>query len=183
MYCEKDIKRVLITKEEISLRVAEMGKEISRDFKGKRLLVVCVLKGAWIFCADLLRHIDVDVDLDFICMSSYGAKTISSGNVKVLKDLINDCAGRDVLIIEDIIDSGVTLSNLKTLLLSRKSRSVEIATLLSKPARRKVEVDVKYVGFSVPDEFVVGYGMDYAEKYRNLDEICVLNPEVYKAQP
>lgn len=179
MYCEKDIKKVLITREEIALRVAEMGKQISQDFKGKKLLAVCVLKGAWIFCADLLRHVDAEVDLDFICLSSYGAGTVSSGNVKVLKDLINDCANRDVLIIEDIIDSGVTLSNLKKLLLSRKSRSVEIATLLSKPARRKVDVDVKYVGFSVPDEFVVGYGMDYAENYRNLADICVLNPEVY----
>lgn len=179
MYCEKDIKKVLISKEQIGKRVKELGKEISRDFQGKRLLVICVLKGAWVFSADLLRSVDLDVDLDFICLSSYGSGTVSSGNVKVKKDLTYDCSGRDVLIIEDIIDSGVTLCNLQKLLLSRNAASVEITTLLSKPARREVDVKVKYVGFEIPDEFVVGYGMDYAEKYRNLDEICVLNPSVY----
>lgn len=168
------VEKILISKEDIQQKVVELGKHITRDFKGKRLLAVCVLKGAWVFAADLLRHVDVEVDIDFICLSSYGGGTSSSGNVKVLKDLIHDCAGRDVLIIEDIIDSGITLFNLKKLLVSRKANSVAIATLLSKPSRRKVEVDVDYVGFTIPDEFVIGYGMDYAEKYRNLPDVCTI---------
>lgn len=180
MHCENLMKNIFISKEEIAQRVSEMGKQITEDFKGKSLLAVCVLKGAWIFTADLLRNIDLDVDVDFICMSSYGNGVTSSGNVKILKDLSRDCANRDVLIIEDIIDSGITLSNLRKLLLSRNAKSVTITTLLSKPSRRTLDVDVKYVGFSVPDKFVVGYGMDYAERFRELPDIYVLKEEAYK---
>jgi len=180
MYCDKVIDRVLISREEIELQVEKLGARITADFKGRKLLAVCVLKGAWIFAADLLKNVDLDVDVDFICMSSYNGGVTSSGSVKILKDLNHDCADRDILIIEDIIDSGVTLSNLKKLLISRRAASVTIATLLSKPSRRKVKVDVKYVGFEIPDEFVVGYGMDYAERLRNLPDVCVLKEEVYK---
>lgn len=174
------VEKVLITEEEIQHRIAEMGEQITRDFAGKRPLAVCVLKGAWMFTADLLRRIDLPVDIDFICVSSYGGGTCSTGNVKIVRDLMSDCAGRDVLIIEDIIDSGITLENLKQLLYSRRANSVSIATLLSKPSRREVDVDVAYIGFTIPDEFVIGYGMDYAEKYRNLPEVCTIKRSLVK---
>ncbi len=130
--------------------------------------------------ADLLRKAELDLDVDFICVSSYGNRTYSSGKVDVLKDLTMECRGRDVLLVEDIIDSGITLSHIKELLFFHGAKSVEIAALLSKPSRRKVSIDVKYLGFEIPDEFVVGYGMDYQERFRTLKDICILNEEVYK---
>lgn len=179
MHTSDKTERVLIERDRIKARIAEMGKEISKDFAQRRPLVVGILKGAWIFMADLLRETEIDVDVDFMSVSSYGGGTRSTGYVKLLKDLTCDCKGRDVLIVEDIIDSGVTLSKIREMLLSREAASVTIATLLSKPSRRKVDVDVKYVGFEIPDEFVVGYGMDYGEGLRTLADVCVLKREIY----
>lgn len=178
-YCN-DIKEVMFSAEQIKLRVEEMARQIANDYAGKRPLVIGVLKGAWIFVADLLRALELPSDVDFICASSYGSGTVTTGELTLLKDITMDCRKRDVLLVEDIIDSGVTLSCLKEMMLERKAKSVNIATLLSKPSRRRVDVDVKYVGFEIPDEFVVGYGMDYDERYRTLDYIGVLKEEVYK---
>lgn len=175
-----DIKQVMFSAEQIRARVSQLAEQIATDYAGKRLLVVGVLKGAWIFVADLLRALTLPADVDFICASSYGSGTTTSGEVTLLKDITLDCRKRDVLLVEDIIDSGVTLAWLKQMMIDRKARSVNIATLLSKPSRRKVDVDVKYIGFDIPDEFVVGYGMDYDEKYRTLEDICILKEEVYK---
>jgi len=175
-----EVKKVLISAQEIQIKVEDLAKNVTRDYAGKRPLVVGVLKGAWIFLADLLRKAELDLDVDFICVSSYGNRTYSSGKVDVLKDLTMECRGRDVLLVEDIIDSGITLSHIKELLFFHGAKSVEIAALLSKPSRRKVSIDVKYLGFEIPDEFVVGYGMDYQERFRTLKDICILNEEVYK---
>lgn len=174
-----DIKKVLVSEEELKEMVARMGAQISKDYEGKNLLVISVLKGAAIFMSDILRAITIPCQIDFMAASSYGAGTETKGSVKILKDLDIDVSGFDILIVEDILDSGVTLSNIVKLLESRKANSVKVCTLLSKPARRKVEVPVAYEGFVVPDEFVVGYGLDYAELYRNLPFIGVLKEEVY----
>ena len=175
-----EIKEIMFSAEQIRARVAEIAKQIDKDYAGKRPLVIGVFKGAWIFVADLLRAMELPADVDFICASSYGSGTSTSGEVTLLKDITLDCRKRDVLLVEDIIDSGVTLSLLKQMMIERKARSVNIATLLSKPSRRKVDVDVKYVGFEIPDEFVVGYGMDYDERFRTFDSIGILKEEVYK---
>lgn len=175
-----DIKEIMFSEARIQERVQEIANQIAVDYAGKRPLVIGILKGAWIFVADLLRELELPVDVDFICTSSYGGGTCTTGEVTLLKDLTMDCRKRHVLIVEDIIDSGVTLSHLKEMLIDRKAASVNIAVLLSKPSRRKVDIDVKYVGFEVPDEFVVGYGMDYDERYRTLKDICILKEEVYK---
>lgn len=180
MKYSNDIKKIMFSTERIRERVNELAKQIAADYAGTRPLVVGVLKGAWIFVADLLRQLELPADVDFICASSYGSGTSTSGEVTLLKDITIDCRKRDVLLVEDIIDSGVTLSWLKQMLIERKAKSVNIATLLSKPSRRKVNVDVKYIGFEIPDEFVVGYGMDYDERYRTLDSICILKEDVYK---
>lgn len=180
MKFSKDVKEVMFSEEQIRARVKEMANRIAVDYAGKRPLVIGILKGAWIFVADLLRETELPVDVDFICASSYGGGTSTTGEVTLLKDLTLDCRKRDVLIVEDIIDSGVTLTHLKEMLIDRKAKRVNIAVLLSKPSRRKVDVDVKYVGFEIPDEFVVGYGMDYDERYRSLKDICILKEEVYK---
>ena len=171
---------LLITRDQIAKRVKEMGAEITRDFEGKDLTVVCILKGAVVFFVDLVREIDLPMTMDFMAISSYGSATKSSGVVRILKDLDKPINGRDVLIIEDIVDSGMTLSFLKENLLSRGATSLHIATLLDKPERRRVPLHVDYFGFTIPDEFVVGYGLDYAEKYRNLPDIGVLRPEIYE---
>lgn len=176
----KDVKEVLITSAEIKRRVKQMAQEISADFAGEKPLVVGVLKGAWAFMADLVREIDCDCEVDFVTVSSYGNGTVSSGSIKILKDLTTSCEGKDVLIVEDIIDTGITLSRLRDLFYERKAKSVSIATFLSKPARRKVNVPVNYVGFEILDKFVIGYGMDYAENYRGLKDVCVLKEEIYK---
>ena len=177
---EKDIESVLISAEEIEKNVAAIGAKISKDFEGKDPVFVGVLKGCFIFMADLFREVTVPGSVDFMAVSSYGNGTSTTGAVKINKDLSQDIEGRDVIIVEDILDSGVTLSYLTKYLENRKPSSVCIATLLDKPSRRRADVHAKYVGFTVPDAFVVGYGLDYAEKYRNLPFIGVLKPEVYE---
>ena len=174
------IKATLVSEQQIKERIAELGKQITADYKGTRPIVIGVLKGAWIYLADLLREVDLDVDVDFMSVSSYGSGTSTSGTITIVKDLSVDVTGRDVLIVEDIVDSGLTLARLKDLMRDRNAKSVEISTLLSKPSRRKVEVDVKYIGFEIPDAFLIGYGLDFDEKYRTLRDICVLAEEAYK---
>lgn len=174
------IERILISEEELQKKVSDMGKKISRDFKGKDPIFVGVLKGCFIFMADLFREVTIHGSVDFMAVSSYGNGTSTTGAVKINKDLSQDIENRDVIIVEDILDSGITLSYLTKYLQNRKPSSICIATLLDKPARRRADVQAKYVGFTVPDAFVVGYGLDYAEKYRNLPFIGVLKPEVYE---
>ncbi|MEL7605994.1 MAG: hypoxanthine phosphoribosyltransferase [Sedimentibacter saalensis] len=175
----KDIKKILIAEDELQAKVKELGAKITEDYQGKDLLLVCVLKGAVLFVSDLMKRIDLPLEIDFMAISSYGSNTQSSGVVRILKDLNQSIEGRNVLIVEDIIDSGLTLSYLAENLKSRGPESVEICTILDKPDRRTTSLDIKYTGFQVPDEFVVGYGLDYAEKYRNLPYIAVLKEEVY----
>ena len=175
----KDVERILITSEEIGARVRELGQQITNDYAGKDILMIGVLRGAVIFMSDLARAIKRPIDIDFMAISSYGMSTNSSGVVRILKDLDEVVQGRHLLIVEDIIDSGLTLNYLVENLKSRKPASVRICTLLSKPDRRKVDVQVDYNGFIIPDYFVVGYGLDYAGKYRNLPFIGILKPEIY----
>lgn len=175
----RDLSRLLYTREQIAQRVSEMGRQLTQDFAGADLVCVCILKGAATFFSDLIRAIDLPLTVDFMSISSYGSATQSSGVVRILKDLDRDIVGRDVLIIEDIIDSGLTLSFLEKNLTARGARTLSIATLLDKPARRKAKLSPKYSGFEIDDHFVVGYGLDYAEKYRNLPDIGILRPEVY----
>lgn len=164
----------MFTEEQIREKVAELGKQIENDYKGEEVLVVGILKGANVFTCDLIRQIDLDVKIDFMSVSSYGSGTESSGTVRILKDLDTDIKGRNVLIVEDIIDSGRTLSNLVKELQIREPKSLKLCTLLDKPSRRVVDVDVEYVGFEIEDKFIVGYGIDYAEKYRNLPYIGIV---------
>ena len=175
----KDVERILITSEEIGARVRELGQQITNDYAGQDILMIGVLRGAVIFMSDLARAIKRPIDIDFMAISSYGLSTNSSGVVRILKDLDEVVQGRHLLIVEDIIDSGLTLKYLVENLKSRKPASVRICTLLSKPDRRKVDVQVDYNGFIIPDYFVVGYGLDYAGKYRNLPFIGILKPEIY----
>jgi hypoxanthine phosphoribosyltransferase len=174
-----DVKEVLIPSSEIQEKVHELGERITEDYRGERPLLVGVLRGAVIVLGDLMRKIDLPCEIDFMDISSYGTGTSSSGVVRILKDLEEDITGRHVLVVEDIIDTGLTLSYLLRSLQARKPASLEVFALLSKPSRRRVELDVKYLGFEVPDEFVVGYGLDFAGAYRNLPDICVLKPEVF----
>lgn len=176
---EKDIDEVLITEEQLKEKTAEMGKEITKDYEGKNLMLIGVLKGAVTFMADLSRCIDLPLSIDYMAVSSYGSSTRSSGIVKIIKDLDISIEGKDVLIVEDIIDSGLTLAYLRKTLLGRKPNSLRICTILDKPERRETDVKVDYTGFKIPDKFVVGYGLDYDEKYRNLPFIGVLKPELY----
>ena len=176
---KEDILKVLLSEDDIAARVAEIGAQISRDYAGKRLVMVSVLKGSVVFMADLMRAVTVPAEIDFMSVSSYGSGVKTSGVVKIIKDLDNDLAGMDLLLVEDILDSGMTLEYIKKLLLGRNPNSIKICTLLDKPERRKADVAADYKGFEVPDEFVVGYGLDYAEKYRNLPYIGVLKPSVY----
>ena len=174
-----DVIKVLLTKEDIAARVKELASEITRDYQGKRVLFICILRGAVLFFADLVRAVDLDVRLDFMAVSSYGAGVSTSGEVRIMKDVSQPIEGLDVILIEDIIDTGHTLQYLKRLLNSRNPASLKICSLLDKPDRRETELEGDYVGFKVPNEFVVGYGLDYAEKYRNLPDVCILKPEVY----
>ena len=174
-----DIDHWLLTREQLAGRVAELGARITEDYRGKDLLMVGILKGAVVFFSDLIRHVDIPVSIDFMAISSYGSATKSSGVVRILKDLDHAIAGRHVIIVEDIVDTGKTLAFLKENLLARGAASLKICTLLDKPERRQVEIEADYFGFVIPNVFVVGYGLDYAEKYRNLPEIGVLKPEVY----
>lgn len=174
-----DITKVLLTEPQINEKIAELSRRIEHDYTGERVLLVAVLKGAVMVMADVARELKMHVDLDFMAVSSYGASTASSGVVRILKDLDTDLNGRHVIIVEDIIDSGLTLAWLRGNLESRGPASLEILALLRKPEAAKVHVDVKYFGFDIPNEFVVGYGLDFAEKYRNLRGIAVLAPHVY----
>ena len=179
-----DIAKVLISEEQITKRVREMAAEITRDYADKHPTMICILKGAVMFYTDLLRNIPIPLNMDFMAVSSYGNKTKSSGEVEIRKDLSTSIEGKHVIIVEDIVDSGFTLSYLSRMLASRGAASVKLCTLLDKPARRAPGITLKsdYSGFVVGDEFVVGYGLDYAEYYRNLPYIGVLKPEVYEAK-
>lgn len=177
---KEDMEAILFTEAEIQTRVAQLGQELTRDYQGKEPIFVGVLKGCFVFMADLLRQVRVPCALDFMAVSSYGGATSTTGAVKINKDLSRDIQGRHVVIVEDILDSGVTLGYLTKYLRNRDPASITIVTLLDKPSRRRAEVCANYIGFTVPDAFVVGYGLDYAEKYRNLPYIGVLKPEIYE---
>ncbi len=176
----KDVDRVLFTQEDLAKRVTEMGQQITKDHPGESLLVISVLRGAAIFMADLVRHIDLPLEMDYMAISSYGNGAKSSGVVRILKDLTSSVEGRHVLIAEDILDSGLTLKYLIKNLSSRNPASIEVATLLRKKTLQQAKIDCRYVGFECPDEFIVGYGLDYAERYRNLPYIGVLKPDLYE---
>jgi hypoxanthine phosphoribosyltransferase len=179
---EKDIEKVLINKEQLAKRIQELGQQISKDYEGKDLVLVGILNGAMPFLCDLMRQIDLPLTIDTMIVSSYGSGTVSSGHLNIRKDLTTDIANKHVLVVEDIIDTGITLSSLLPLLKARKAASVEFAVCLDKKERRQKEVPLKYVGFEVPDEFIIGFGCDYDGKYRNLPEICTLKREVYEHQ-
>ena len=170
-----EVGEVLVSAADLQRRVAELGAQISRDYAGKPLLLIGVLKGAVFFLSDLMRHVDIPVEIDFMAVASYGSATKSSGVVRILKDLDAAIEGRDVLIVEDIVDSGLTLQYLMRNLGSRNPRTLEVCALLTKPERRKVDLPTRYVGFEIPDRFVVGYGLDYAERHRNLPFVAVLD--------
>ena len=175
----EDLTKVLVTRDEIAKAVKELGARITKDYAGKAPVLIGILKGAVVFYSDLIREIDLPLTTEFMAISSYGSATKSSGVVQVLKDLNRDITGKDVMIVEDIVDSGMTLSYLKKYLADRGASSIKIVTLLDKPARRRVELTADYFCFTIPDEFVVGYGLDYDEKYRNLPDIGVLHPRIY----
>lgn len=179
MTMDDDILEVLFTKEELDKRVSELGAAISRDYAGREPAIASVLRGSYIFMADLTRKITIPCTVDFMAVSSYGKGTKSSGQAEIKKDLSDSIEGRDLIIVEDILDSGNTLYYLRDVLWARKPKSISICTLLDKPARREKDIQADYAGFTIPDAFVVGYGLDYAEKYRNLPYIGVLKPEVY----
>ena len=170
--------RVLISREQIAKRVAELGEQITRDYRGDCIIFVGVLKGASFFLSDLARQVKLDATFDFISVSSYGSTVRSSGEVRIVKDVDNSLEGKNVIITEDILDTGLTMSFLRKQFLNHRPKSLKIATLLDKASRRVTEIQGDYVGFEIPDEFVVGYGLDYAERYRNLPDICVLPPEL-----
>ena len=174
-----DLEKILVTREEIQKAVRELGQKITRDYAGKAPVMICILKGAVMFFSDLAREIDLPISMEFMSISSYGSSTKTSGVVRILKDLDRDISGQHVLVVEDIVDSGMTLHYLKGVLENRNAASIAIATLLDKPARRRVPLEVQYSCFNIPDAFVVGYGLDYAEKYRNLPDIGVLHPRIY----
>lgn len=177
---KNDIQEVLFSEEVLINRIKELAGDISKDYEGKELVVVGILKGSVIFAAELIKNISIPCEIDFMAVSSYGNSTETSGVVRILKDLDYSIEGKDILIVEDIVDTGVTLNYLLKYLKARKANTIEIVSLLNKSARRKIELDVKYIGFEVPDGFIVGYGIDYAEKYRNLPFIGILKPEVYE---
>lgn len=176
---ENDIQEILFTKEQIKTKVEELGEQITNDYFGKDLLLICILKGSTIFMADLIREIKLPITIDFMAISSYGLSTESSGVAQITKDLDSGIEDKDVLIIEDIVDSGLTLKYLLGNLRHRGANSVKVCTLLEKKGRRKMNVSADYIGYNVPNEFVVGYGLDYAEKYRNLPYVGILKPEIY----
>ena len=179
MSMNDDIKNILVSEEALKAKVAELGAQISRDYEGRNLVLVSILKGSVVFMADLMRAVTIPCSIDFMVVSSYGNGTKTSGEVQIIKDIAQPIDGRDLLIVEDILDSGVTLHYLMQILAARGANSIRLCTLLSKPERRKIDVNVDYLGFEIPDEFVVGYGLDYAEKYRNLPYIGILKPHVY----
>jgi hypoxanthine phosphoribosyltransferase len=174
---EQAVGDILVQRDELEHRVRELGAEISRDYADRQLLLIGVLKGAVFFLADLMRHLEIDCEVDFMAVSSYGASTDSSGVVRILKDLDAPIEGRDVLIVEDIVDSGLTLSYLFRMLRARNPASLEVCALLTKPARREIDLPIRYVGFEIPNRFAIGYGLDFAERYRNLPYVAVLAAE------
>jgi hypoxanthine phosphoribosyltransferase len=174
--------QVLVTAEELRRRIGELGAEISRDYEGRDLIMIGVLRGAVLFLADLMRELTVPCEIDFMAVSSYGSETDSSGVVRILKDLDSSIEGRNALIVEDIIDSGLTLQYLMRNLRARNPASVEVCALLTKPERRRVELPIRYVGFEIPNRYVIGYGLDYAQRYRNLDFVAVLNDSDHQGQ-
>lgn len=178
-YCEQDIERILFQEDELKQCVKELGARITADYKGKELVLITVLRGSYIFMADLSRAIDLPCTIDFMSVSSYGKGTTSSGQVQITKDLSDEIAGKHVIVVEDILDSGNTLSYLLEILKARQPASVRLCTLLDKPERRVKDIQADYCGFTIPDAFVVGYGLDYAEKYRNLPYVGILKPSVY----
>lgn len=179
---KEDLQEILITEEEIGEKTKDLAAKLTEHYDGKFPLAVGVLKGATMFMADLVKQMPIQLEMDFMDVSSYGTSTVSSGEVKIIKDLDTSVEGRDILIVEDVIDSGLTLSYLVDLFRYRKARSINIVTLLDKPAGRKVDLKADYIGFTVPDAFVVGYGLDYAERYRNLPCIGILKPDIYRAE-
>lgn len=176
----EDVKDILISEEEIKKIVKKLGKEITEDYKNKNLILISVLKGSVVFMADLMREIDLPLKIDFMIVSSYGDKTVSSGKVKIVKDLDIDLSDLDVLMVEDILDTGRTLSSLIEILKTRKPKSLKLCTFLDKPDRRQTMIEADYVGAQIPDEFVVGYGLDFDQKYRNLPYVGVLKPQIYE---
>lgn len=180
MSMNDDIRAVLVSEQQLKDKVAQLGAQISQDYADKDLVLVSILKGAVVFMADLMRAVTIPCSIDFMVVSSYGAGTTTTGLVKIIKDLDSDLSGKDVLIVEDILDTGVTLSNLVPMLKMRDPNSVRICAILDKPSRRRADIQADYTGFQVPDEFVVGYGLDYDEKYRNLPYVGVLKPSVYE---
>jgi hypoxanthine phosphoribosyltransferase len=178
----RDISSILYSEQQIQAKIAEMGGKLSMDFAERNPLVICILKGAFIFMADLVKHMTIPLEIDFMAVSSYGKSSQSSGVVKIIKDLDIPVEGRDLIIVEDIMDSGLTLSYIIDVMERKNARSISVVTLFDKPARRKVEIEADYYGFELPDEFVVGYGLDYAERYRNLPYVGVLKPEIYMGQ-
>ena len=180
MSMNDDIRAVRVSEQQLKDTVAQLGAQISQDYAGKDLVLVSILKGAVVFMADLMRAVTIPCSIDFMVVSSYGAGTTTTGLVKIIKDLDSDLSGKDVLIVEDILDTGVTLSNLVPMLKMRDPNSVRICAILDKPSRRRADIQADYIGFQVPDEFVVGYGLDYDEKYRNLPYVGVLKPSVYE---
>ncbi|MCI7402157.1 MAG: hypoxanthine phosphoribosyltransferase [Christensenella sp.] len=175
----KDIESILIPQDKVQQRIREIAKQIEADYKGKTLTMICILRGASVFFCDLVREINLDVRFEFMSVSSYGAGTTTTGEVRINKDINTTLEGKNVIVVEDIIDSGCTLAFLKKMLEQRNPASLKICTLLDKPSRRKVEFKGDYVGFEIEDKFVVGCGLDYAERYRNLKDVCVLKPSVY----
>lgn len=180
MSMHNDIQEILVTEQQLQQKIQELGAAISRDYAGKDLLLVAILKGSVVFMADLMRAVTIPCNIDFMVVSSYGKGTSTSGLVKIVKDLDQDLNGKHVLIVEDILDTGVTLSNLVPMLKMRNPASVKICTILDKPSRRKADIEADYCGYQIPDEFAVGYGLDYAENYRNLPYVGVLKREVYE---
>ena len=180
MRLHPDVSEILLTKEQLERRVSEIGAEITHDFAGREPLFVGVLKGCFVFMADLMRSVTIHCSMDFMAVSSYGNATKTTGAVEIIKDLNQDIEGRDIILVEDILDSGVTLNYLTEYLMVRKPASITIATLMDKPSRRRAPVYAKYAGFEVPDAFVVGYGLDYAETYRNLPYVGILKSEIYE---
>ena len=177
---DKDVKDILVNEADIKKMVVQLGQRITNDYEGKEIMVICILKGAVVFCADLIREIKVPLKLDFMALSSYGTSTQSSGAVQILKDLESSVEGRHLLIIEDIVDTGLTLKYLIGILNARGPASIKTCVFLDKPERRKVDVKIDYAGIGIPDAFAVGYGLDYAENYRHLPYVAVLSPEVYE---
>lgn len=175
----KDLEKILITEEELDRKTSEIADKITKDYEGKELVLIGILKGGVVFASDLIKKIKVPMQIDFMAVSSYGKESETSGVVNLKKDVDTMLYGKDVLIVEDIVDSGYTMAYLKRLLADRKAASVKICTLLNKPSRRRTDIDIDYYGFEIPDEFVVGYGLDYDEKYRNLPYIGVLDPKIY----